>query len=51
MGPFSGDFQRGDDSEQNIHYYTAQEIGYHTACIVARFMGITVLNERDELQS
>ena len=46
MGPFSGDFQRGGDSERNIHYFSALYLG-PSACIMARIVSwiITVLNE------
>ena len=37
MGPFSGDFQRGGDSERNIPYFSALYRPY-TACIIARLL-------------
>ena len=50
MGPFSGDFQRGGDSERHIHYFSALYLG-PCACINARIVSwiTTVLNEWDEL--
>ena len=37
MGPFSGDFQRGGDSERNIPYLSGLYRPY-TACIIARLL-------------
>ena len=37
MGPFSGDFQRGGDSERNIPYFSALYRPY-TAWIIARLL-------------
>ena len=37
MGPFSGDFQRGGDSERNIPYLSELYRPY-TACIIARLL-------------
>ena len=37
MGPSSGDFQRGGDSERNIPYFNAL-YRHYTACIIARIL-------------
>ena len=37
MGPFSGDFQTGGDSERNIPFFSALYRLY-TACIIARLL-------------
>ena len=49
MGPFSGDFQRGGDSERNIHYFSAPYIG-PTACIIARIVWITTRAEHYSIE-
>ena len=38
MGSFSGDFQRGGDSERNISYLFSALYRPYTACIIARLL-------------